>query len=899
MTVDASRCPQCAAALNGATRCPACGLPLSGPVADQLWRVSVQLDQLERDRARLLARLRAGDTGGTPVPAPAAVPPRPVRPPRPRKEWTPERVQNVLLTTGAFLLVSAAIAFTAFAWGRLPIAARGAVMLGMTGVAGWSARWVYRRGLTSSAEAIALLTVLFGAVDLYAAHRANLGGLRGIDPATYWTLASGLLAAASAAFARAIPVRSLRYAALGGAQVPLLITAARDSGLDPAGRCAILVAQAALLGVAARRLGGTAMAARYCGAATWAAGLAPALALAYGASDRSDVLGGAVVVLACGAVALLWPGERTVPAGVATALAVAAALALPAFTLTPAQQPAAVVAVGLLAIVAAAGAPRAWRLGPLAVGAATVGLALAVEAEAVAVAALAPFSWVTAPWTLTGGDPAVRDTLAPLAEHWDGTVVTLAVVAVAALAAAIAAVAAERLAQARWVVAGLASVAVLVAPLGFATTYRQAMVWYVVAGGAGLAASHVTKRQVVALPTTAMFAVVVGWSLADEVTTLFVLLAVTIFYVAYASLFPAAREWAAAVGSVAAVGFAAALAASRGAPPERVGFAVTTAAFGLLAAAYVLGGRVRSVELVAAAAYPVGVLLAVEDPGWLAWTLGGGAVAAGIVAVQPARRLAAAVAAALAIGCAGSTAYAFGGSLPRAAFFVALAAAAAVGAGVLLRGEPGERVEGVAAAGYVVALWLALPDLGWLSWILAVGGLTALANALRPERRYLGWVATALLTAWTWDRLWLADVRMPEAYAAPVALLTLALGHLRRVREPETTSWTAYGRGLVAAFAPTCWLILTDPGVTRPVLLGVAGFAVLMAGVRERLQAPLAVGAGVLALDALVQLAPVAAAMPKWATIGAVGLAVIAVGVTYEDRRRDVARLRETFDALA
>jgi hypothetical protein len=55
----------------------------------------------------------------------------------------------------------------------------------------------------------------------------------------------------------------------------------------------------------------------------------------------------------------------------------------------------------------------------------------------------------------------------------------------------------------------------------------------------------------------------------------------------------------------------------------------------------------------------------------------------------------------------------------------------------------------------------------------------------------------------------------------------------------------------------------------------------------------------VLAVDALHQLAPYAAALPRWLTLGAVGLLLVGVGATYEQRRRDVTRLREAYDALA
>lgn len=63
-------------------------------------------------------------------------------------------------------------------------------------------------------------------------------------------------------------------------------------------------------------------------------------------------------------------------------------------------------------------------------------------------------------------------------------------------------------------------------------------------------------------------------------------------------------------------------------------------------------------------------------------------------------------------------------------------------------------------------------------------------------------------------------------------------------------------------------------------------------------QAPLLLGGGVLAVDALRLLGPYAAALPRWLTLGAAGLLLVGVGATYEQRRRDVTRLRERYDAL-
>jgi hypothetical protein len=911
---DPMRCPDCGGYLTGDPRCVTCGLLLQGPDAIRLWQVCTELARLDRVRVELLQVLRpdgaprvAATTGnryaasrpaaaGAPAAAAGATYAPAVRPaPRPRREWTPQRVQNLLLATGALLLVTAAIAFTVLAWGRLNIAARGAVMVGVTAVAGWTAHRLLRRGLTASAEAIALLAVLFAVVDAYAARRTNLAGLGGTDTATYWSVATAVLAAMAGAYGQVVRVRSVRWAALVGAQLPLVITAGRLGGLTAAERGAFLVAQAAALGAAAPYLRSFARPARLTGLVNWSVAVLLALHTAYESAVLADVRVGGLVLVAAGAVALLWPGDKRIPAGVTTASVVLAAVGLAEQSLTNTQVPAAVAAIGLLVVVAAALVPYAWRVGPLTVGAGTVAAALATVGPYLLVAAFAPFGWLGAPWDL-GGDAPARAALLPGSAGWEGTVVVLAVVAVALLTVVVAAEALRRRAFALWPAAALAAGTVLLTPLGFAWSYRVALAWDVWFGLAGLAVAALRKRPAFAAPASFVLVVATAWSVADERATLTVLAVVTLAYVGYAAADATLRQWTAAVAATGLGLYAAAVAAATGLPVERIGFVLALTGLAVAGAGALL--RLRHVEVVAAVTYATGLVYAGNDTGWLAWSLGAGAVAAALIALRNDRRLLAGAAVALGIACAATTSAAYGAPLDRTGFVLAVAAAVAVGVGALLPGDEGDLVEAVGAAAYLVALVSAASDPGWLSWALALGGLVALADALRPERRYLNWVATVLLTLWTWDRLFLAGVRAPEAYTAPVWVLVLALGHLRRVREPDTGSWPAYGRGLVVAFTPTTLLMLNDPGLTRPVVLAVAGMLVLFAGVRERLQAPLTVGAVALAVDALVQLAPTVAALPKWATIGAAGLAVIAVGVTYEDRRRDMARLRETYDSL-
>lgn len=214
---------------------------------------------------------------------------------------------------------------------------------------------------------------------------------------------------------------------------------------------------------------------------------------------------------------------------------------------------------------------------------------------------------------------------------------------------------------------------------------------------------------------------------------------------------------------------------------------------------------------------------------------------------------------------------------------------------------PGERRLGAeAAAGLsgLAALVCAAGDPGWLSWTLAGLALVALATALRPDRRPVALLGALLLSASSWVRLADAGVTDPEPYVLPIAVVALVLGHLRRRAVPSTSSFAAYGAGLSALLLPSLLASYLGSPLWRPLALAGVCVVVVLLGGRERLQAPLVIGGAVLTADALLLLAPYAAALPRWLALGAAGTLLVAVGATYEQRLRDLSRLRDRYDAL-
>ncbi|MFJ7076505.1 SCO7613 C-terminal domain-containing membrane protein [Streptomyces sp. NPDC098781] len=211
-------------------------------------------------------------------------------------------------------------------------------------------------------------------------------------------------------------------------------------------------------------------------------------------------------------------------------------------------------------------------------------------------------------------------------------------------------------------------------------------------------------------------------------------------------------------------------------------------------------------------------------------------------------------------------------------------------------------VTGALAALLAVGLAAATADLPMLALVLALCGVITAGTAARPDRRTVSYAAAALFVLATWVRLAAWDVGTPEAYTLPVSVPALLVGVLRRRRDPEASSWTAYGPGLAATLVPSLLAAWGDPQWTRPLLLGLAALAVTLVGARHHLKAPLLLGSTVLALDALHELAPYIAqvtdSLPRWVPPALAGLLLLAVGATYERRISDVRRVRDVLTRM-
>jgi hypothetical protein len=258
--------------------------------------------------------------------------------------------------------------------------------------------------------------------------------------------------------------------------------------------------------------------------------------------------------------------------------------------------------------------------------------------------------------------------------------------------------------------------------------------------------------------------------------------------------------------------------------------------------------------------------------------------------MPPVRSAALGAALALAALEAAAVTVAAGKGASGGAFAALAVAAVGMAAGSLLLAGPSRLTVELTGAGAAAAAGLAIADIGWLAGGSLLAGAAVGLMATRHDRRHLGWASGGLLVLGSWLELFDLGVSAPEAYTTLPAAALLAHGWGAR-RGEALSSWPAYGPGLAVGLLPSLAVALGDPGLARPLLLGAVALAGTALGARRRLQAPLVVCGSVLAMDALAQIAPYAAALPRWAAIGAAGLALVLMGATYERRLRDLRQL--------
>ncbi|MCC8482734.1 hypothetical protein LMJ41_33315 [Streptomyces globisporus] len=886
------------------------------PPAEELARLDRELAELDARRAQLLTR-RAWLLAALRPPAPTAAPgwnpsawgaPAPGRPGAPAQPWgyvppkqpsAPRSAQNVLLTLGGLLLTVAAVAFTLVSWGSMGIGGRSAVLAAVTVGALAAPAVLLRRGLTATAEALAALALVLTLLDAYAVHAVAAPDTDGLG---FTAVAAAVLAALWTAYGLALGKLHLPLpAAVVLAQWPLLF------GAWAAGAPALVVgwallATAVLDGAIALWGKGTGARVTACvgGSVMAFSALMVGLTLSVTASGPLGALAPGALLLTAAAAALA--GAWRAPRGFARAGGVVAGLAtvaavggVPAAAVPEDWGVLAYLAAGLaLTAVVRTRLPRNAAIGVLVASAVVVAGALAGALPGLAAVLLGPVTLLSDVWA--GSPGGFRSALDPTLP-WTGLAAAPVVLAVSAglLGAAygwwpsLARIAAPLIAReepgsgggpAGAPGAGTPEACGAVAPGASGAPHGTGAPWY--AGGragtpwyaGGTSAARRRPSGAALRGAAGAGAAVLGWGA--------LLLAGAVLDVPYA---------VAVAGETVLVAGLLALAV-RGTGSGREG----SAAVPVTALVAAPAGAV-SAGLLALASE--GASYAVF--GALAVLFAGAAVRAGAGVPRAVFAVAATVGCTVLTGFAGRS---LGLAPHEAAPLMLLVPALTVLFGARLRRNPAALpVELTGALGALVAVALAVPDAPFLALVLALCGVLAAGAAVRPERRPVAaYLAAALFVLATWVRLAASEVSFPEAYTLPVTVPALVAGFLRRRKDPEASSWTAYGPGLAATLLPSLAVAWTDPDWQRPLLLGVSALVITLLGARYRLQALLLLGGAVLALDGLHELAPyvvqVAGALPRWLPPALTGLLLLVVGATYEQRLRDARRLKDALGRM-
>ncbi|GGU26255.1 SCO7613 C-terminal domain-containing membrane protein [Nocardioides albus] len=181
-------------------------------------------------------------------------------------------------------------------------------------------------------------------------------------------------------------------------------------------------------------------------------------------------------------------------------------------------------------------------------------------------------------------------------------------------------------------------------------------------------------------------------------------------------------------------------------------------------------------------------------------------------------------------------------------------------------------------------------DLPWLSILLTLAGAGVSAHAIaHHERRRLGWAGATLITIALWIRLGDTSVATWEYYTLPPAIALVVYGVVKLRLDPEVASLPVLGPGVFLALVPSVPAALQDPISMRSVVLGIACLAFIIGGAWLRWAAPLVGGALVASILALAQM-PSAAMLQQWWALGAAGLLLLFLGITWEARLHDLRR---------
>ncbi|WP_293782978.1 SCO7613 C-terminal domain-containing membrane protein [uncultured Aeromicrobium sp.] len=343
--------------------------------------------------------------------------------------------------------------------------------------------------------------------------------------------------------------------------------------------------------------------------------------------------------------------------------------------------------------------------------------------------------------------------------------------------------------------------------------------------------------------------------------------------------------------AVVLVGLSATMAAAELPEAVRAGVAIAAA----VVIMWRLGGGNLTEQCVGPAALLLALLPASSDVGVAAWAYAVIALAFGFHAATTREDVLGAVTAVLAAltgGAAGVALSGWAGLDERAAsLWLVLAGVAAFGAASwfvesMTRRVPLEVTAALLAFAGVLA-GLDAQNASWMAFLFLVLALTLFAAVADVADRRWCALPAAVLAALSWICFIVGEeIASVEAVTVPLAAIALGVGVWFLRRDASTRTFPALGLGLALAVLPSLPQALADPTSLRAVLLGTAALIALALGWWRSWQAPFVVGTMVLALLVIVNLWPLAMAVERWVLFGLLGVALLAIGVTWESRVR-------------
>jgi hypothetical protein len=169
---------------------------------------------------------------------------------------------------------------------------------------------------------------------------------------------------------------------------------------------------------------------------------------------------------------------------------------------------------------------------------------------------------------------------------------------------------------------------------------------------------------------------------------------------------------------------------------------------------------------------------------------------------------------------------------------------------------------------------------------------------MSPASSAFRWLAAATglgaVVAW----LAHAGVILLEAYTMTIGMAAIIAGAVVRRAHPNTSSWIAFGPGLVLLLGPSLVVALGTGPMLRSCWVVVVSVAAVAVGAGAALKAPLVLGTAPLAILAIDALRPAAADVPKWIPIGVAGALILWIGATFERRMATVRRLNSAYRRL-